>query len=138
VTGFIDRTGITVDLQVSPEVDRLPPETELVLFRVVQEALGNVARHSRSETALIRLDRESTASGRSAVLTIEDAGEGMPDVSGARRLIGRTVHLGNPPGVGLASMRERLHQIGGRLEIESAIGHTTLRATIPIRAEPAD
>jgi signal transduction histidine kinase len=138
VEGFSERTGIAVDLEVSPEVDRLPPEVELVLFRVVQEALGNVARHSGSKTATIRLDRESTANGGSAVLTIEDAGKGMPKAAGARRLTGRTGALGAPPGVGLASMRERLDQIGGRLEIKFAIGHTTLRATIPIRAKPAD
>lgn len=137
VDGFIERTGIAVDLDISPEVDRLPPETELVLFRVVQEALGNVARHSGSETALVRLDRERTASGRSMVLTIQDAGKGMPEASRVHRM-GRTANLGAPPGVGLASMRERLHHIGGQLEIESAIGHTSLRATIPIRADPAD
>jgi signal transduction histidine kinase len=130
-SGFADRTGIAVDLEISPKVDRLAPETELVLFRVVQEALGNVARHSSSKTALIRLDRERAAGGHSAVLTIEDAGKGITE-------IGRTASLGTPPGVGLASMRERLHQIGGRLEIESAVGHTTLRASVPIRAEPAD
>ena len=138
VGGFIERTGIAVDLEISPEVGRLPPETELVLFRVVQEALGNVARHSNSKTALIRLDRESTASGRSAVLTIEDAGKGMSEADCVRGMGGRTANLGAPTGVGLASMRERLHHIGGQLEIKSAIGHTALRATIPIRAEPAD
>jgi signal transduction histidine kinase len=138
VAGFIDRTGITVDLEVSPEIDRLAPETELVLFRVVQEALGNVARHSRSETARIRLEFEATASGRAAVLTIEDAGKGMPEAAGVPPLAGRAAALGTLPGVGLSSMRERLDQIGGRLEIESAVGHTTLRASVPIQAEPAD
>src|SRR5215831_12553328 len=78
-------SGIEVDLEISPELDRLPPEAELVLFRVVQEALSNVARHSRSATARIRLDRESTASGQSAVLIIEDAGKGMPEGDRVRR-----------------------------------------------------
>jgi signal transduction histidine kinase len=138
INGFIDRTGIAVDLEVSPELDRLAPETELVLFRVVQEALGNIARHSMSKTALIRLDRRSTPTAKTAVLTIEDAGKGMPGIAFKRPLGSRSGDRVPPTGVGLASMRERLHQIGGQLEIDSAVGHTTLTATIPIRAEPAD
>jgi signal transduction histidine kinase len=134
IEGFIERSGIEVDLEISPELDRLPPETELVLFRIVQEALSNVARHSRSATARIRLGRESTASGQSAVLIIEDAGKGMPEGERVHRLIGRTASLG-PPGVGLASMRERLSQIGGRLEIDSVPGQTILTAVIPLRDE---
>jgi signal transduction histidine kinase len=129
VDGFIDRTGIAVELELPPKIDRLAPETELVLFRVVQEALGNIARHSMSKTAVIRLERRSAPVGQIAVLTIEDAGKGMPDVTGAR--------LSTAVGVGLASMRERLHQIAGQLRIQSALGHTILTATIPIRAEPA-
>jgi signal transduction histidine kinase len=138
INGFIDRTGIAVDLEVSPELDRLAPETELVLFRVVQEALGNIARHSMSKTALIRLDRRSTPTAKTAVLTIEDAGKGMPGAAFKRPLGSRSDDRVPPTGVGLASMRERLHQIGGQLEIDSAVGHTTLTASIPIRAEPAD
>jgi signal transduction histidine kinase len=136
VSGFIERTGIAVDLEISPQIGRLPQNLELVLFRVAQEALGNIARHSRSRTALIRLDCDGTTNGwNSAMLTVEDAGKGMPEAARAR-------HLGKPSanaptGVGLASMRERLHQIGGRLEIESVVGRTTLRATIPIPAETA-
>jgi signal transduction histidine kinase len=138
VNGFVERTGIAVDLEISAEVDRLAPETELVLFRVVQEALGNVARHSRSKTALISLERERTGSGESAVLTIEDAGKGMTEPAGVPRSIDRTTDLGGRPGVGLASMRERLQQIGGQLEIKSAIGRMTLRASVPIRAGWSD
>jgi signal transduction histidine kinase len=132
VKGFIDRTGIAVDLKISPRVDRLPQETELVLFRVVQEALGNIARHSDSKTALVRLDFDGSASARSAVLTIEDAGKGMPQVAHTRPFNEGAIDPGALPGVGLAGMRERLQQIGGRLEIQSAIGRTTLRASIPI------
>jgi signal transduction histidine kinase len=114
----------------------MPPSltryAELVLFRVAQEALSNVARHSRSATARIHLDRESTASGQSAVLIIEDTGKGMPEGDRARHLIDRTGNSGRPPGVGLASMRERLGQMGGRLEINSVNGRTTLKGVIPI------
>ncbi len=138
VHGFVDRTGIAVDLEISPDIDRLAPETELVLFRVVQEGLGNIARHSSSKTAVIRLDRQTGNAGQSAVLTIEDTGKGMSESADVRRVIGETASRGAVPGVGLASMRERLRRIGGRLDIESAVGRTTLRASVPIRAEKLD
>ena len=96
---------------------------ELVIFRVVQEALTNVARHSESSTALIRLAR-AKSQGAEILLTVEDFGIGMQD---------RSTH--NPgamsSGLGLISMRERLAQIGGRLQINSAEGHTILHAAIP-------
>jgi two-component system, NarL family, sensor kinase len=114
----------------------LPPDTELAVFRVVQEALTNVSRHSQSPTARIRLARKKGSDGQTIVLTIEDAGRGMAAINNVRALIGK---LGSrSAGVGLASMRERLHQIGGRLEIDSAVGRTVVRAFIPIRHEAAD
>jgi len=132
--GYAERSGIAVDLDILDDVDRLPPEIELVLFRVVQEALTNVSRHSGSRTAQICLARRSTARGREVVLTIEDAGKGMPQMGRFRR--GRMNGAGTV-GVGLASMRERLYQIGGRLEIESVTGHTTLTAVVPLAEQSA-
>jgi signal transduction histidine kinase len=75
--------------------------------------------------------RERATNGDAVVLTIEDAGKGMPGIRGVRQLIGQK----NAPtrGVGLASMRERLQQIGGRLEIDSGVGRTTVKAVVPIR-----
>ncbi|HET9246866.1 MAG TPA: MASE1 domain-containing protein [Xanthobacteraceae bacterium] len=134
VDGYSQRSGLAVDLDVAPDVDRLPPDTELAVFRIVQEALTNVSRHSRSPTARIRLARETASDGSNIVLTIEDAGRGMPAISNARALIGRKL---GARGVGLASMRERLHQLGGSLEIESAVGRTVVRAIIPARGEAA-
>jgi len=127
----MERSGLAVDLQIAPDIDRLPPDTELAVFRVVQEALTNVSRHSQSPTARIRLARKKASDGQTIVLTIEDAGRGIPAIGNRRALIGRKVGSGWP-GVGLASMRERLHQIGGRLEIESAVRGTIVRAVIPI------
>jgi len=134
VDGYSQRSGLAVDLDVAPDVDRLPPDTELAVFRIVQEALTNVSRHSRSPTARIRLARETASDGSNIVLTIEDAGRGMPAISNARALIGRKL---GARGVGLGSMRERLHQLGGSLEIESAVGWTVVRAIIPARGEAA-
>ena len=132
VEGFMERSGIAVDLEVSPGMDRLAPETELVLFRIVQEALSNVSRHSKSPTAIIRLAREDALDGQRVVLTIEDAGIGMPEAGGIRGLIERTRNAYATRGVGLASMRERLRQIGGQLEIASADGHTVIKAVVRI------
>src|SRR6266511_1127733 len=123
--------NLAVDLEVAPDAERLPPDVELVLFRLVQEALTNVSRHSQSPTARIRLARKKASDGRNVVLTIEDAGRGMPAIGNRRALIGRTIRS-RSAGVGLASMRERLHQIGGRLEIDSDVRGTIVRAVIPI------
>jgi signal transduction histidine kinase len=136
VDGYIERSGLAVDLEVAPDAERLPPDAELVLFRLVQEALTNVSRHSQSPTARIRLARKKASDGRNVVLTVEDAGRGMPATSNVRALIGRTIRS-RSAGVGLASMRERLHQIGGRLEIDSVVGRTIVRAIIPVPDEGA-
>jgi len=136
VDGYSERSGIAVDLEVAPSAERLPPDAELVLFRLVQEALTNVSRHSHSPTARIRLAREKASNGRNIVLTVEDAGRGMSPINNVRAFIGRKIGSARP-GVGLASMRERLDQIGGRLEIDSAVGRTIVRAIIPIGDEQA-
>ena len=136
VDGYSERSGIAVDLEVAPSAERLPPDAELVLFRLVQEALTNVSRHSQSPTARIRLAREKASNGRNIVLTVEDAGRGMSPINNVRAFIGRKIGSARP-GVGLASMRERLDQIGGRLEIDSAVGRTIVRAIIPIGDEQA-
>jgi signal transduction histidine kinase len=136
VDGYSERSGLAVDLEVASDIDRLPPDTELAVFRVVQEALTNVSRHSQSPTARIRLARKKGRDGQTIVLTIEDGGRGMPAINNVRALIGK---LGaRSAGVGLASMRERLHQIGGRLEIDSAVRGTIVRAVIPLQDEGAD
>jgi signal transduction histidine kinase len=133
VEGFSKRSGLDVDLDLPSDLERMSPEAELALFRVVQEALTNVSRHSGSATAHIRVAQESHAGRAVVVLTVEDAGSGMPHVVGIRR---RRVPTsgGAGTGVGLASMRERLQQVGGWLDIESAIGRTVVTATVPVEA----
>jgi signal transduction histidine kinase len=76
--GFEERSGIQVDLKIDENIGRLAKDIELVVFRVVQEALTNIARHSGSATALIRLTRLSDQDGP-ILLTIEDFGKGMGD-----------------------------------------------------------
>jgi PAS domain S-box-containing protein len=112
--GFAQRSGIQVDLDVPPDLGRLPQEAETALFRIVQEALSNIHRHSGSSTASIRLVRGPS----DVTLEVSDRGRGMrSDIT---------------PGVGIASMRERTQQLGGRLDIVSPNGGATVRAVIPL------
>ena len=116
--GFTQRSGIKVTLDTSPALGRLPAETERALFRVVQESLGNIHRHSGSSTATIRIARENG----SVILEVTDQGCGL-----CVRGDGTVAKAG----VGLAGMRERVRQLGGRFEIESSGGGTTVRAIAP-------
>jgi signal transduction histidine kinase len=134
--GFSKRTGINVDLKMSPDLERVSSNVELVVFRVIQEALTNVWRHSGSATARIQLERQ-VSGGRSQIkLSIEDSGKGIPsDILRSRLSIDNSKGR-FPSGLGLMGMRERLHQIGGRLEIESTAGKTVIRAIVSLNEEP--
>lgn len=133
VEGFSKRSGVVVDLDLPADLERMSPETELALFRVVQEALTNVSRHSGSATARIRVAEESHAGRAAVVLTVEDAGKGIPHLVGIpRRRVG--TRGGADTGVGLASMRERLQQVGGRFDIQSTVGRTVVTASVPVEA----
>jgi signal transduction histidine kinase len=132
VDGFSKRTGIRVELHESPNIEPLPSNVELVLFRVVQEALTNVWRHSGSPTARIQLAQQALTGGHQVVLSIEDLGKGIPSNIRASELSSTRVRNHVPEGLGLASMRERLRQIGGVLEIESVPGNTVIRAIVTL------
>ncbi len=132
VQGYVERSGIKVDLQIASDLDRLSGEVELVLFRVVQEALTNVARHSKSATATIELKRVKRSDREFVTLSVEDAGKGMGTKPGKRSLLRRQNGDGQARGVGLASMSERVRQVGGRIEINSAVGRTIVAAVIPL------
>jgi signal transduction histidine kinase len=124
VEGFRKRTGINVDLQVAKGLIRLPNEMEVDIFRVVQEGLFNVFRHSGSQSASILLQGDSDH----VVLQIKDCGRGMHD--GAAR------HRKEPPaGVGMSSIRERLRRWGGHLKIESSGDGASLVADLPLPSE---
>lgn len=111
--GLRERSGIEARLELPRAFERLAPQEELALFRVAQEALTNVHRHSESPWVAIRLSAQS----EHIVLEIEDAGRGIS--RGA-------------PGVGVAGMRERIRQFGGTLLVDSPPGGGTLiRASLP-------
>jgi signal transduction histidine kinase len=132
IEGFGQRSGVAVSLDMSSTVGRLPAETEIALFRVVQEALTNVSRHSGSATASVRLRRERRNGTASVFLTIEDAGKGI--AAFARRHGSGAPRQRAVNGVGLDSMRERLDQLGGRLEVDSRVGRTVVTAIVPLEA----
>ena len=121
--GFAQRTGIRVNLEVSPNLGRFSQVIELGLFRVVQESLTNIQRHSGSSTAVIKLVREPDQ----LRLTVVDAGKGMQ--GNHRKQNGR---VKPNTGVGIPSMEERVKQVGGSLHVESNCNGTTVRVSVPI------
>ncbi len=121
--GFTERTGIEVELEIAPRLGRMKPHAELALFRVVQESLTNIQRHSGSLKAKIRTER---GPGK-FTLEISDKGSG---ISGSLRRRNGKTPFGF--GVGIPSMHERVALIGGQLDIESSGGGTTVRVTIPV------
>src|SRR5579864_3724185 len=121
VEGFGRRSGISTKLELPEHLTRLPRGAETALFRILQEALTNVHRHSGSRAVDVRV-AESDAK---VILTVKDYGMGVP-----REILDRFWKTGNT-GVGLAGIRERLKELGGVLEIESNLDGTLLRATIP-------
>jgi len=128
VDGYAQRSGLVIALEVYPDLGRLAPEIELAFFRVVQEALSNVSRHSGSRTARIRLERGTDKEGKGLILTVEDDGCGI-----GRSLVSTASARQSKSSLGLASMRERLHQIGGRFHLDSRAGRTVITAVVPER-----
>jgi signal transduction histidine kinase len=129
--GFSDRNGIEVNLDMPPSMERLPGNVEIALFRIIQEGLTNVYQHSGSPTAHINLGIRPTDNGRELVLTIEDFGKGMKS---SVRLPGSAAKIKTHdlPGLGLKGMRERLRQLGGRFQIDSASSGTVVTAKVPL------
>jgi signal transduction histidine kinase len=123
--GFAKRSGIELVTDIPDDVGRLPRPAELVVFRVLQESLTNIHRHSKSLRAEVSL--RSTPS--SAILRVRDYGKGMP-----RELLANFLKTGTDVGVGLAGMRERVREQGGRFEIQSGKTGTTITVTMPIVA----
>src|SRR5579859_1920869 len=123
VEGFGRRSGIVSYLDLPDHLHRLPRVTEIALFRILQEALTNVHRHSGSNAVEVRV----TADNFNVVLTVKDFGVGVP-----REILDRFWKTGHV-GVGLAGIRERLKELGGSLEIESNGKGTLLRVRIPIK-----
>jgi|GEM_PF-1239611 len=123
VEGFARRSGISVTCDIPDTVERQPRACELVLFRLLQESLTNVHRHSGAASARVTLKLE----GNLLSLEVCDNGTGIPP----ERLRRGSTPEGNE-GVGIAGMRERVRELGGRLEIRSGTTGTTVSATLPV------
>ena len=125
VEGYGQRSGVSVNLDAPADMERLPDAVELALFRVLQEALTNVHRHSGASAAdvMIRHDAEEV------ILEIKDNGCGIPE-----ELLGYFHKTGSGMGVGIAGIRERVRELRGRLTLESGNTGTLVRVALPLAA----
>jgi PAS domain S-box-containing protein len=124
IDGFSERSKINVNLELPDDFGRLPRNLEITLFRVVQECLTNIHRHSGSSTAAIRVAR----SENEVRLEVSDAGKGIPaDMQNG-------LSSGKLSGVGLRGMSERLRQMGGQLAVTSNSTGTQVVANLPLEA----
>jgi signal transduction histidine kinase len=126
VDGFTKRSGIQTRLEIACDLGRLPRDAEMAMFRILQESLTNVHRHSGSRTATVRLLLRDAR----LILQITDQGKGIPSANLEESGEDWTGALG----VGLRGMHERMRQLGGRLELESTSSGTTIVAEVPIEA----
>jgi PAS domain S-box-containing protein len=125
--GFSERSSISVHLDMAPDLGKLPRDVELSLFRIVQECLTNIHRHSGSTTADVSLYRTH----QEVVLEVRDEGNGIPPE------VTEKLSSGDSFGLGIRGMRERLRQFGGRLDVESDADGTLVTAALPARKEKA-
>ncbi|HEV2462773.1 MAG TPA: histidine kinase [Acidobacteriaceae bacterium] len=121
VDGFAERSKIKVDLEIPADLGRLSPNIEITIFRIVQECLTNIHRHSESATAVISLSQN----GSDLLLQVKDSGKGISVEKQQELTLGRG-------GVGVEGMRERLKQLGGSFEIKSSGSGTVVTTTIPL------
>ena len=123
--GLGERSGLHIEVHIADDFGRLPADMELALFRIVQECLTNIHRHSGSKSATIRLSR----AGEDVALKIEDTGNGIPP----EKLEGIQ---GQRSGVGITGMRERVRHFKGVMDIQSSALGTTISITLPSAATP--
>lgn len=122
VEGFSKRSGIATELELSRDFGRLPADCEIAVFRIVQESLTNIHRHSESHRATVRVmwDPEQVE------VQIEDGGKGISTDQQVDFAAGAAM------GVGLRGMRERVAQLGGKLDLQSSNSGTIVQAILPL------
>src|SRR5467141_486484 len=123
--GLKERSDLDIELSIPENFGRLPADLELTIFRIVQEGLTNIHRHSGSKTATIRLSR----SADSVLLRIEDHGKGISPEKLAALRAQRT-------GVGITGMRERVRHLNGVMDIQSNGTGATISVTFPVPTIP--
>ena len=127
IDGFSQRSKVTVRLDLAPDLGRLPQEHELALFRVVQECLTNIHRHSGSSTATVRLSHAEEG----VTLEVSDSGQGLGEE--AKKQIASGVSVG----VGMRGMQERIKLLRGRMCVNSSSSGTSVLVTLPIPGNAA-
>lgn len=127
VQGLVERSGLDIALKLPKNLGRLPRDMELAIFRLVQECLTNIHRHSASKTAQIQLTRHADR----ITVTVQDHGKGMSPARLAEIQSGAS-------GVGLRGIRERLRQFGGSLGVESGPSGTKVLVTIPLAKDASE
>jgi signal transduction histidine kinase len=121
VSGINQRKGLHVEVEITQELHRMSEEAELAIFRIVQASLTNVHLHSRASKAKVKIDQNLDG----LIVAVSDDGEGIPD--GVLDHSSRTKTVG----IGITGMRERVKQLGGRMEIETSRNGTRVKATVP-------
>ncbi len=119
--GLTERSGLEIELDIASDFGRLPPDLELTIFRIVQESLTNIHRHSGSKTATIRLSR----SPQNVFLEIQDQGKGISPEKLAAIKAQRS-------GVGITGMRERVRHFRGEIDIQSNGTGATIMVIFPL------
>ena len=122
IQGFVERSGILVDLELPDRSIRMPRDLETTIFRVVQESLSNVHKHSHSPTARVRV----AVNPEGVFINVEDEGTGLPPSAEFTELPAKI-------GVGIGSMQERVRHCGGRLQLHSHGAGTQLEVSLPMR-----
>ena len=125
IEGFAKRSGVNVSMEIATHHERMPRSMETALFRVLQESLTNVHRHSKAAHVTVCFRHQF----ETVMLEIRDDGCGIE----GKRLV-RLRETSAETGVGLAGMRERMNELNGTLEMESEGRGTTIRAVVPLRA----
>src|SRR5271154_248531 len=129
IEGFTQRSKVNVELKVTLGPNRLPEIVERTLFRIVQESLTNIFRHSGSDTASVQI------AGQSGIVRLEvaDNGKGIPEA-----ILATLNSSGGQLGVGIRGMRERVRQLGGWLQIKSRPNGTTIIVTLSVKEAASD
>jgi PAS domain S-box-containing protein len=122
VEGLFDRSGLAVDLQIDPALERLPREVEATIFRIVQEAVTNVYRHANTKASAVRI--RTAPDG--IMVEIEDKGCGIPEFNSIDK---PNVKLG----VGIQGMRERVRQLRGSFDVQSSGAGTKIKVILPVK-----
>jgi two-component system, NarL family, sensor kinase len=119
IEGMRERSGLTVFLEMDPDLGRFPQDLEMTVFRIVQEALTNIHRHARTSEAFVRIYLELT----SLRVEIEDRGQGIANFASLDE---------QKVGIGLTGMQERVRNLSGQFEVRSGKKGTIVKATFPM------